>query len=162
VIGSWTGGPATLRSDIDVLARVRRALLWTLVVGVIGTGVELLLLGHFEGLYQQIPLFVLAAGLLVVIAHVARPSAASVRALQVTMAACVLAGGLGVVLHYSGNLEFEREMYPTMSGAELVEKVVTGATPVLAPGSMTLLGVIGLLHAYRHPATSVLQEGEKS
>ena len=39
-----------------------------------------------------------------------------------------------------------------MSGAELIRKVSTGATPVLAPGTMSLLGVIGLLHAYRHPA----------
>jgi len=35
---------------------------------------------------------------------------------------------------------------------ELVEKVLTGATPVLAPGSMALLGLIGLTHSYRHPA----------
>ena len=27
----------------------------------------------------------------------------------------------------------------------------TGATPVLAPGTMLLLGLVGLAHAYRHP-----------
>ena len=34
-----------------------------------------------------------------------------------------------------------------MQGIELVQKVLTGATPVLAPGSMALLGLIGLTHS---------------
>ena len=42
-------------------------------------------------------------------------------------------------------------MYPAMGGLELVQKTLTGATPVLAPGSMTLLGLIGLTHTYKHP-----------
>jgi len=33
----------------------------------------------------------------------------------------------------------------------LLSKTLTGATPVLAPGSMSLLGVIGLASTYRHP-----------
>jgi hypothetical protein len=32
-----------------------------------------------------------------------------------------------------------------------MSKALTGATPVLAPGSMSLLGVIGLALTYRHP-----------
>jgi hypothetical protein len=59
---------------------------------------------------------------------------------------------LGVGLHYDGNEEFELEMYPTMAGVELVQNTLTGATPVLAPGSMTLLGLDGLAHTYRHPS----------
>jgi hypothetical protein len=39
-----------------------------------------------------------------------------------------------------------------MSGLELIRKVASGATPVLAPGTMSLLGVVGLLHTFRHPA----------
>jgi hypothetical protein len=34
----------------------------------------------------------------------------------------------------------------------LISKTLTGATPVLAPGSMSLLGVVGLAFTYRHPA----------
>jgi hypothetical protein len=63
----------------------------------------------------------------------------------------VLSGGIGVVLHYQGNVAFELEMYPTLSGMELVSRTLTGATPVLAPGSMTLLGLVGLAATYRHP-----------
>jgi hypothetical protein len=49
-------------------------------------------------------------------------------------------------------VEFELEMYPSMRGFELVAKTMTGATPVLAPGTMALLGLIGLSYTYKHPS----------
>jgi hypothetical protein len=42
-------------------------------------------------------------------------------------------------------------MYPSLGGVQLVRETLTGATPVLAPGSMTLLGLVGLAHTYGHP-----------
>jgi hypothetical protein len=39
-------------------------------------------------------------------------------------------------------------MYPTMSGVPLIVSTLTGATPVLAPGSMSLLGLVGLAVTY--------------
>jgi len=36
--------------------------------------------------------------------------------------------------------------------AQTVEQILTGATPVLAPGSLSLIGLVGLAHTYRHPA----------
>jgi hypothetical protein len=86
-----------------------------------------------------------------VASHAAAPQPATVRALQAAMTLFVISGVVGVWLHYQGNVEFELEMYPSMRGVELVQKTLTGATPVLAPGSMTLLGLIGLTHSYRHP-----------
>lgn len=136
------------------LARIRTILLGTLAAGLIGTLTELLLLGHFELASQWIPLALLAIGIVVVTWHAARPSALTVRALQVTMALCVAAGALGVGLHYDGNVEFELEITPAMGGLELVRKALTGATPVMAPGAMAMLGLIGLAHAYRHPCTT--------
>ena len=129
-------------------------LLGTLAAGLVGTLTELLLLGHFESASQWIPLALLAIGILVATWHAARPSALTVRALQVTMALCVAAGALGVGLHYDGNVEFELEITPAMDGLELVRKALTGATPVMAPGAMAMLGLIGLAHAYRHPCTT--------
>ena len=40
-------------------------------------------------------------------------------------------------------------MYPTMAGTELIGKTLTGATPVFAPGTMALLGGLGLVASYR-------------
>jgi hypothetical protein len=133
--------------DDKLPARVRKLLLMLLAAGNFGTGVELLLLGHFEELTQIVPLVLLAAGLLTAAWHLASTHA-SVAALRWLMAVFVASGGLGIVLHYRGNVEFEREMYPALAGMELIGKTLTGATPVLAPGTMALLGAIGLLASY--------------
>lgn len=135
----------------DAITRIRAFLLATLAVGVIGMGAELLLIGHAESAQQLIPLVLLGLAAVTVGAHAVAPGPVTVRALQAVMTLFVVSGAVGVWLHYRGNVEFELEMYPSMQGIELVQKTLTGATPVLAPGSMTLLGLIGLTHSYRHP-----------
>ena len=121
------------------------------MLGCAGTLAELLLIGHDESPAQFVPLVLLGVGIVVgVIVHVA-PSVVSVRALQGLMLAFLVSGLVGVGLHYRGNQEFELERQPNAAGLPLFSKTVTGATPVLAPGSMSLLGVVGLALTYRHP-----------
>jgi len=144
-------GHANHRSEPLVLSRLRSILLWTLLLGAGGTMGELLLLGHDESATQFVPLVLLATGVLAGVVLLAVPTAAGFRALQALMILFLGSGILGVGLHYQGNTEFELEMHPALSGVELVSKTLTGATPVLAPGSMSLLGVIGLASTYRHP-----------
>ena len=138
-------------SRVDAASRIRSFLLASLAFGIVGTVAELILLGHVESAQQWIPIGLCALATLVLVWHVAAPQLGSVRALQATMVLFVLSGLVGVGLHFRGNVEFELEMYPSMSGLELVTKTLTGATPVLAPGSMTLMGLIGLSSTYRHP-----------
>jgi len=138
---------------MSTLAAIRRFLLAILLFGVAGMGTELLLIGHVEGVLQLAPVVLLAAGLLVAAWHAVAPHAATVRVLQATMGLFVLTGTVGIGLHYDGNAEFELEMYPSLSGVELFRKTMTGATPVFAPGTMALLGFVGLAHTYRHPLT---------
>jgi hypothetical protein len=135
----------------QALAAVRRFLLATILLGVAAMDVELLLLGHVEGFGQLAPVVLLACGLAVLVWHAITPRAATVRAVQLVMMLFVVSGVAGIVLHYRGNAEFELEMYPSLGGTELIGKTLTGATPVLAPGSMALLGLAGLVHAYQHP-----------
>ena len=120
--------------------------------GVLGMGAELLLIGHVEGVTQLVPVAVLAVGAMVLIWYAARPRSLTVWALRVAMLSSVASGLAGVILHYRGNEAFELDIYPTMSGATLLWETVTGATPVLAPGSMALLGLVGLATTYHHPA----------
>ena len=121
------------------------------MLGCVGTLVELLLIGHDESAAQFVPLVLLGLGIVVgVIAHL-MPSVVSLRALQALMLAFLVSGLIGVGLHYRGNQEFELERQPNAAGFPLFSKTVTGATPVLAPGSMSLLGVVGLALTYRHP-----------
>jgi hypothetical protein len=139
----------TPSSSEMTLASLRQFLLAALTVGAIGIGVELLFIGHVEDRLQLVPVVLLTAGVAVVLWHMVRPGRASVRTMRLLMRLFVASGIVGVGLHYRGNHEFEREMYPTMAGAELVRNTLTGATPVLAPGSMALLGLIGLAAVYR-------------
>lgn len=135
----------------DVTTSIRRFLFAMLVVGMAGIGTELLLIGHVEAVQQQIPLILLALGAATLVGHAVAPQPATVLALRAVMILFVASGLAGIWLHYRGNLEFELEMYLSMSGTELVTKTLTGATPVLAPGSMALLGLIGLTYSYKHP-----------
>jgi hypothetical protein len=136
------------------LTIIRAMLLGGLVLGVLGTAVELLLLGHFDGWKQLIPLFLLGIAIVVLIWHAANRGAAPIRALQVLMLLFVASGAFGVLLHYRGNVEFEHEMYPATAGFQLFKKAITGATPALAPGSMALLGLVGLAYTIGHPRTA--------
>jgi hypothetical protein len=131
-------------SDRERLAGLRRFLLFTLMAGIVGMGLELLFIGHVEDSLQLVPIVLLPAGLIAVAWHALRPSRASARGVGLLMGLFVASGLVGVGLHYRGNHEFELEIYPAMSGTELVRKTLTGATPVLAPGSMALLGLVGL------------------
>jgi hypothetical protein len=134
--------------DHRVLARVRKLLLSLLAVGALGTSLELLFIGHFDGITQIVPIALLAAGLAAAAWHLAS-ARASVAALRWLMVLFVVSGGVGIVLHYRGNAEFELEMYPSMEGTELIGKTLTGATPVFAPGTMALLGGVGLVASYK-------------
>ena len=61
----------------------------------------------------------------------------------------VLAGFAGFVAHFVGSAEFQLDLNPQMSTWELVEKVLHAkAPPLLAPGMMLQLGLLGLAYAY--------------
>ena len=74
----------------------RLLLLIILVVGLLGTGVELLLLGHTEDVWQWVPLVLLAAGLIIIGIWVRRRRRWSLRTFQATMLLCVVAGPVGI------------------------------------------------------------------
>jgi hypothetical protein len=138
--------------ESETLASIRKLLLAALAVGVIGTTGELILLRHIDKPAQWIPLVLLVAAVPVLIWHAWSPGVSSIRTLQALMLAFIGLGVVGVGLHYDGNVEFERELNPSERGWTFIRKTVAGATPVLAPGSMVLLGLVGLAHAYRHPS----------
>jgi hypothetical protein len=140
-------------SESETLASIRTLLLAALAIGVVGTSGELILLRHIDNAAQWIPLVFLVGSVPVLVWHARSPGVASVRTLQTLMLAFIALGVVGIGLHYDGNVEFQRELNPSERGWTFVRKTVAGATPVLAPGSMVLLGLVGLAHAYRHPAT---------
>jgi len=122
------------------------------LLGVLGTGLELLFLGHTLGFSQLIPVVLLTMSLLVLGWHGLDRKSASIRTFQITMTLLLLAGIVGTGLHYRANEEFELEGDPELSGMALLSKVMTGPAPALAPGAMIQLGLLGLVYTFRHPA----------
>jgi hypothetical protein len=129
----------------------RGLLLAVLAFGMAGIAIELLLLEHTEEFWQWTPIVLLALGLLGALLVAARPTRGTVRLFQGLMLLFLIAGAVGLFLHYSGNAEFELEMKPALGGLELVKRSLMGATPALSPGTMALLGFMGLLYTYGHP-----------
>jgi hypothetical protein len=139
---------------------LRRGVLLIFVLGTIGLGTELLLLDHFEEWRQQVPLVLLALGLILLAARLFYRGAIILRLFRWTMLAFVLGGMVGLWFHLSSNMEFELEMHPTLSGLELLFKALSGTMPALAPGALVQLGLIGFLYTYHHPALSREQTKE--
>lgn len=136
----------------DDAGTLRRLVLAVLTFGMVGVGFELVLLDHMEDPWQWAPIALLAAALPVSIWLILSPGVAVIRTYQAMMVLFVISGFVGQWLHYQGNVEFELEMYPSRQGLELVWEALGGAYPSLAPGTMTLFGLLGLVICLRHPA----------
>ena len=132
---------------------IRAFLLAILLLGLVGSGAELLLLNHVESLLQWIPVVLILLSFVILGWHAVRRTSASTRAIQGTMVAFIAAGLAGFYFHYQGSAEFKLESNPSLAGWQLFWEAIRGkAPPALAPGVMIQLGLIGLAYTYRHPA----------
>src|SRR5262245_56883886 len=131
------------------LKTARTIILWVLVFGLFGTGLELVLLGHDENAVQFVPLVLIVAGLAVIVWHAMVESSTSRRVMRATMVAFMASGALGIVLHYRGSVEFQKEIDPSIQGFALFAKAMQSkAPPALAPSAMTWFGLLGLAFTY--------------
>jgi hypothetical protein len=132
-----------------IVERLRRWILAVLVLGLLGTVTELILLEHYEKPVQFVPVVLIALALAVIVWHVMKRGAGSRFAFVAVMALFVLAGFAGFAAHFIGSAEFQLELDPSMSTWTLVEKVLRAkAPPLLAPGMMLQLGLLGLAYIY--------------
>jgi hypothetical protein len=148
---------------MNVLLVIRRCLFTVLALGLVGTGIDLILIEHYEDTLQFVPLAFIALALAVLIWHRVKAGASSVRALQGTMVLVVLAGIAGAGFHFRGAAEFQLEIDPSQSRWEIFKKTIRAkAPPLLAPGLMVQLGLVGLVYTYRHPALDASEPGSQS
>lgn len=122
------------------LARVLLAI-W--LIGLLGVAAELVLLEHYEDTLQFLPFVAIAAGLVAGAWLALRPGRWARRAFTTVLGVFLVSGLVGLILHYRGNAEFERERDPSIGGLTLMWESLTGATPALAPGTMILFAFIG-------------------
>lgn len=150
-------------ADVSIhLNRARQLLMAILLLGLAGTCAELLLLNHMEDLRQWIPLTLIGASFIVLAWHGTKRSATSTRAIRWLMVGFLAGGMAGVYFHYQGSAEFKLESNPSLNGWALVWAAIRAKTPpLLAPGAMIQLGLLGWAYTYRHPALiSRKKEGE--
>ena len=131
---------------------LRQLVLALLFIGVVGLEIELALLRHADSFSQWIPHIVLLVGLVSTLTVAFRPTVTTIRIFQAMMWVFVAIGLLGLFFHYKGNVEFAVERDPTLTGFRLIWKALRGATPALAPGALSQLGLLGLIYTYRNPA----------
>ena len=148
-----TAGPRIqARPSVDAdyyLGMLRVFILAVLALGMVGTVAELIFLEHYEEPLQFVPLLLIVAAAAVLIWHVRSREAASLNALVIVMALFVLAGFLGMIAHFHGSAEYQLELDPAIGIFELIGKVVRAkAPPLLAPGMMIQLGLLGLAYAF--------------
>lgn len=136
-----------------ILAVVRKTLLVVLTLGMTGSFTELILLKHTEDWRQWIPLILLALAFLILAWHWLSGSAVSIHAMRWLMLGFIVSGLVGVYFHFQGSAEFKLESNPKLSGMALFwEAIRAKAPPLLAPGAMVQLGLLGLVYTYKHPA----------
>ena len=144
--------PRTLMVMWILRFSLRQMILALIIVGMLGLGVELLLLEHFDAWQQWLPLALLAIGVPVAAVAGYRESPGAIKTFGILMAIYVLTGLLGLYFHLEGNIEFALERDPSLHGIRLIWKALSGATPVLAAGALVQLGLLGLAYSFRHPA----------
>lgn len=137
--------------DSTTLSVLRAGLLLIFVIGVFGTATELFLIGHTEEWWQWTPLVLMGLSVGILLWHLFSAGYLALRVFRGVMTLFLIAGLVGMFLHFKGNVEFELEMYPHLKGLELFSESMQGATPALAPGTMLHLGLIGWLYTIRHP-----------
>jgi hypothetical protein len=138
----------------SLVERLRRWILAVLMLGILGTVTELVLLEHYEKPVQLVPVVLLALAILAIAWHAMAKNSASRSVFVAIMALFVLAGFAGFVAHFIGSAEFQLELDPSMGIWDLIEKVMRAkAPPLLAPGMMLQLGLLGLAYIYSDSRT---------
>jgi hypothetical protein len=151
------GGPK-LDAGSVVVERLRLWILGVIALGLIGTMTELLLLEHDEEALQFVPLVLMTLGALTLLWYYVRKDTTSLRALQIVMGLFVLSGFVGMAAHFHGSMEYQLELNPDLSTEELLDKILHAkAPPLLAPGMMIQMGLLGLAYAF----TDIRYRGSK-
>lgn len=129
------------------MERKLRILLLALFLFSLGAATELFLTSHTEG-WQLVPLILMILSVVALGWFAIVRNKTGLRLFQGIMVCFIISGAVGVLLHFNSNEEFALEVYPSLAGVDLLWKSVKGAAPILAPGIMVQLGVLGLGYAY--------------
>jgi predicted membrane channel-forming protein YqfA (hemolysin III family) len=132
---------------------LRRFALALCLLGVVTTPIELVLMHHYNDKDQIMPFVFLGLAAIGIVAAWFRPSAKVLRGVRVLMVLVVLGSGIGVMEHLKAN--YRDATRGGGAAPNLIEMVLTGFAPLLAPGILAQVGLLGLAFTYKHPAFDV-------
>lgn len=141
-------------STAEVLHRLRLFLLALSSLLFAGTLLELTLVNHTEDAIQWLAFVVAGIGLLVTLAVIVRRGRVTVSLLRWSMLVVILGSLFGIYEHVSNNVAFEREIQPNSTLSHLIWKGMSGANPLLAPGTLAIGALLSLAATYKHSLTS--------
>jgi len=118
----------------------------SIVLASVGALLELILIEHYEGTNQLIPIISIGSALFLFIILLLNNTIAIRKIFSVVLCICAVAGVLGVYFHLDSNFQFEKEMRPNDSGGDLFWASFSGALPALAPMSMLVFTLLGFIY----------------
>ena len=137
---------STIKGSSITVHKLRNYILGIYFISGIGLLAELILLEHYEGFWQMLPLVLISISFIMISWLYFKNTSFSKKGSQLVMILMIVGGCWGLWMHYTGNTEFELELHPSVGGFELFWNSIKGATPVLAPGALVGLGLTGLVY----------------
>jgi hypothetical protein len=144
-------------STAEVLRRLRLFLLALSSLLFAGTLLELSLVNHTEDAIQWSAFVLGGIGLLVTLSVLARRGPVTVSLLRWCMFLVIVGSLFGIYQHVSNNIAFEREIQQNSTWSHLMWKGLSGANPLLAPGTLAVAGLLSLAGTYKYWITVDLE-----
>ena len=142
----------TTSSDAATLQVVRRWLLAAIAATLIVIEGELVFVRHFGNNNGQMIAVVLAgSGLVIVAWHAIARDTLSIVVFRFLMYLFLVFGIDGLMVHYNFAADAALKSHPALVGLPLLYATLSGDIPLLAPGMMTEVGLLGLLYTFHHP-----------
>ncbi len=132
-----------------ILKNLRTFLLGFSIFIFVGSVVELLFLNHTREPLQWTPIILIALGIVLDVMMLVRPTTGMLKAFRVGMWIIVLGGAVGMVVHVTGNLEGMRQI---SNFWQSLKEGLGGRNPFLAPGILSMAGILALAAGYHYPA----------
>ncbi len=124
---------------------LNRILSFSFLAGSFGILLDLLLMNHYEGYSQSIPILLLSFSSIIFIANLALRTKWLLKTFKYTLVILTVCAVSGVYFHFAGKAAFKTEIDPSLEGWNLILTCITGHSlpPVLAPGSIILVVLFG-------------------
>ena len=143
----------------EVLRRLRLFLLALSSLLFAGTLLELSLVNHTEDAIQWLAFVLAGIGLSITLTVLVRRGPTTVSVLRWCMLLVIVGSLFGIYQHVYNNIAFEREIQPNAMFNHLIWKGLSGANPLLAPGTLAVAALLSLGATYKYSVGDDLETG---